>query len=191
MKFLLCLIVLFALPNSGQAQKKTVEPAPCLLTEAPVVRGFQLGQSIQDIRSVAPSQYDSLKRLRDDYGVTSFIMPAEVSPDRFRDIEKMSLTYFDDRLVSLEIRYKPRVDWQSNLHFASAIAEELKLPREGWRNRDPSYLPCQGFRVEVASSVALGAGRYPRLRLIDTHFADALAARKAEVEARKRAQFKP
>lgn len=185
MKILLCLILL---PVSAFAQTKPVVP-PCKVTidKVPLIRGLRLGQPYQHLNEALPRRYD-LDAEPDELGLRRVILSKVLlsSPEKLSGVSTVSLIYFDDSLVSLEIHYTDDIRWPSNLHFVAAIAQQLNLPREGWVERDPSYLLCQGFIVEVRSATIL-----PTLKMWDITFADEAVKRKAALEERKRARFKP
>ena len=176
-------------PVAGQTLDNKSAPPPCPLTikDSPTIRGLRLGQSYNSLREVFPPSYDFLNK-PNEYGVNQVLLTeaSVASREQLEGIDLISLTYFDNLLVDIRINYRRSVEWQSNLHFVSAIVEQLKLPRDGWQERDPSYLVCQDFGVEIS-----GARLAPELRILDRRFPYALLRRKEEVEARKRALFKP
>ena len=193
MKFLI-LALLITLPfSTAQAQKRKPAPAvePCKLTidQVPTIRGLRLGQSHEHLKRILPTRFDRFDWDKtDEYGVLRVsLMPASLAdPEKLSGINYISLIYFDDSLKSIEIRYGRDIEWQSNPHFVGAIAEQLKLPRVGWLERDPAYLICLGFVVEVAHASIM-----PTLRIVDLQFPDEIKQRKAEVEEKKRARFRP
>lgn len=163
----------------------------CDLTvdKVPLIRGLRLGQPFKHLKTILPTRFDRLEfQKADEYGLRrAHISPAILlSPDSLTGIQSMSLTYFDDSLKSIEISYTRDIKWESNLHFVATIAEQLNLPRQGWQQRDPSYLLCRGFYVEVAYAKLM-----PTLRVFDTHFTQEVEKRMSEVEEKKRARFRP
>lgn len=190
MKLLLCLVIAaYSFPLAAQTLENKSAPTPCPLTvkDSPTVRGLRLGQSYDQLREVLPPRFD-LSDEPNEYGVTRVVLTylSVASGKQLEGIDLISLTYFDNLLVDIKIDYQRSVEWQSNLHFVSAVVEQLKLPRNGWEEKDPSYLVCQDFGIEIS-----GARYAPRFRLLDRRFPYALLKRREEVEARKRAAFKP
>jgi hypothetical protein len=73
--------------------------------------------------------------------------------ERFRGITRLMLKYLDDSLASFEIHYNTEVTWESDAHFAAAIAELLRLPTTGWVNQYQPTLLCAGFLVKVRATI--------------------------------------
>lgn len=187
MKALLCLILLCA-PVFAQSKSNAAQVQPCSVTidKVPLIRGLRLGQPYKHLDEVLPRRFDHDSE--DEVGLRRVYMyPWQLdSPESLEGVDDLSLIYFDDSLVEIAIQYKRDTRWASNLHFVAAIAQQLNLPREGWKERDPSILLCDGFLVEIGS-----ANIMPRLRISDTRFAQVVLTRKKEIEEKKRARFKP
>lgn len=191
---LISLLVLILYSASANAQKRkpslpSVPPCDRTIDQVPLIRGLRLGQSHSELKRLLPTQSESSRV--DEYGVRTLVLfPLMAGPssssDMLAGIDMMMLTYFDDSLVALRIDYKLEASWPTNLHFVAAIAQQLKLPRHGWVQRDPSVLICRGFLVEVAN-----ARFRPSLRMLSPQAFEAMVERKAEVEERKRARFRP
>jgi hypothetical protein len=194
--FVKCLILCLALGLSAGAQKpkptpkKQLAPIPkCLLTatQAPEVRGLKLGQPIQDMNRSLSVRFDGLIQDRDLGFRETFLTKESINnPEALDGVSSLHLVYMDDKLVSVEIHYSRDVNWQSNLHFAAAIADSLNLPRDGWRQRDPTYLDCDGFYVKVSAASVM-----PTLEISIDNLSEEIDRRAAEFEVKKRAKFKP
>lgn len=186
---LLALLLLFCFTvTEGQSRSKPLPPATtCKLTidQAPLVRGLKLGQSIDQLQRDLPRIARWSDEDPDEYGLRRILLSPRMleDPEKLAGVTSVSLDYFDDSLVSIEITYSREVKWQSNLHFVAAIAEQLKLPREGWRQSDPSILTCDGFFIEVADA--------NKLRMMDLRFPALAVKRKAEVQEKRKSAFKP
>jgi hypothetical protein len=190
------LILILAVALCVAAQKPQTKPkrpvlpvARCLLTpsQAPEVRGLKLGQPIQDMNRSLSVRFDGLIQDRDLGFRETFLTKESINnPEALDGISSLHLVYMDDKLVSVEIHYSRDVNWQSNLHFAAAIADSLHLPRDGWRQRDPTYLDCDGFYVKVSA-----ASLMPTLEISVDNLSEEIDRRAAEFEVKKRAKFKP
>lgn len=188
MKSCLCLVLFAFLATTAYSQTK--KPPLCAVTidQVPLIRGLRLGEPYEHLQTVLPIRLQGINFKPDDLGLRSVLISPDtiIDPKSLNGVMILSLSYLDDSLSSIDITYDTTVRWQSNLHFAAAIAEQLKLPRQGWLQRDPTFLICQGFFVEVS-----GATFLPKLRIVDLRFGEELTKRKAEVEEKKRARFRP
>lgn len=186
---LLALLLLFCFTvTEGQSRSKpTATPPPCKITidQAPLVRGLKLGQSFDQLPRVLPRIARWRDEDPDEYGLRRILLSPRMleDPETLTGVTSVSLAYFDDSLVSIEITYSREIQWQNNSQFVAAIAEQLKLPREGWRQSDPSILTCDGFFIEVADA--------NKLRMMDLRFPAQVAKRKAEVQEKRKSAFKP
>ena len=193
--------VLFVPEGRALSQTKgaTTETKKCLLTveQSPVVRGIKLGQTIAEVRSLFPEAdndriasvalgFESMRS--NDLGVTEQTITSTLFGDseRLKGTENIKLRYLDGRVASFKIYYDTSVRWQSSAHFAAAIADQLHLPAEGWReNNLLMRLTCSGFYVDVA---AVGSNQLT----ISREDLDAeISRRYARREQQKRADFKP
>lgn len=183
--------IVVALQTNAYAQA----PAKCELdiSQAPEVRGLKLDQPSAKLRELFGDDGSSfsrkylLDRDPDELGKSTVLLSSILfRSERLKGISDMTLTYLDDRLASIHIYYDPEVKWQSSAHFAAAIADQLKLPAQGWVNRTAPRLECQGFFVEVYAESLL-----PRLRIERTDLTAELDRRSNENERKKRANFKP
>lgn len=189
MKRLTLLIVVFsALPLSDFAQKRgpKLAPAPCSLRieQSPEVRGLKLDQSHNDLQKLFPRKLYTFESPVDEVGVRREVLSKSnvLDETRLSGISRLSLWYLDDKLVSIQIHYDP-VPWQSNLHFTSAVVEQLHLPKLGWKNHDPSWLICDRFYVQTSSAFSLVISR--------NDLAPEIEQRIEAIKRKRRADFKP
>lgn len=181
----------------SQTNSATTETNKCPLTveQSPVVRGIKLGQTIAEVRSLFPEADDNynarlalgFESMRsDDLGVSMQMITTPFDSGRLKGTESVMLRYLDGRVASFRINYDNSVRWQSSAHFADAIADQLHLPAEGWRNDGPSVrLTCSGFYVNVI-------GVFANQLTISREDLDAeISRRRAKREQQKRADFKP
>ena len=180
---------MFCVSCIGCPKPRPASLQPCNVTidRVPLIRGLRLGQPYSRLQTAIPRTHN-YDLEPNELGVRRVLLDKHFleNTEVLAGISSVALVYFNDRLVDLNIRYTSDIKWQSNLHFVAAIAERLNLPRAGWLERDPSYLVCQGFVVEVS-----GAEYLPTLHMFDWRLADDLTERKAEIEAKERARVKP
>jgi hypothetical protein len=179
---------------------------PCALkvAEAPEVRGFKLGQTYEEIKRGFPNEdlsahgVDSQK----PNGVRQIIVAAggytsrlrraaagelpEGWSKRFEGVSRAEVQLLDDKVASVKIVYDDTAKWEDPLEFTAAIAEGLKLPRQGWRGKYPTVLDCDGFTVETEAVTS-----YSTLTIQLTDFVPEVKRREAEAERAKRKVFKP
>ena len=187
------------LPPYGKAQQRVAELKKCPLTveQSPTVRGLKLGQSPSEIRTLFAVEGNEdltrialdLDRRPDETGVREQLISSSMlglRSDKLKGTRNISIRYLDERLASFQIAYDGNVKWQSSAHFAAAIAEQLHLPTEGWQDTGVALrLTCQGFYVETTAFAS------SQLKIERTDLDAEIALRRAQLEQRKRAEFKP
>ncbi len=154
--------------------------------ESPEVRGLKLGQSYEVLKT--RDSYTRLAATPDEIGLlTTHIFKREVDDAMTRGVDLISLKYLDGKLASIQIRYSRDVRWESDAHFAAAIAEQLSLPTNGWQSlQGLPVLNCNGFFIK-AGNASLGG----RLHIERTDLESEIIKRKAALEQKKRTEFKP
>jgi hypothetical protein len=183
----------------SQTKVGTTETSKCPLTveQSPVVRGIKLGQTVAEVRSLFPEAdnnrtasaalgFESMRS--NDLGVTEQTITSTLfgNSERLKGTQYIGLRYLDGRVASFQIYYGTSVRWQSSAHFAAAIAEQLRLPTEGWRENGLLVrLTCNGFYVDVA---AVGSNQ---LAITREDLDAEISRRHAKREQQKRADFKP
>lgn len=178
------LLVIQLTARSSTLQQKA---APCTLTveTSPVVRELKLGQPYEqfqrskDYRIIGGQDADD-NNLRRVY-LVNYLGQSE----RLQGIDRITLLYLDDKLASIEIRYSPDVKWESDLHFASAIASQLGLPTTSWVNKHQPTLNCEGFFVEAGAMIG------GQLKLESSNLQAELRKRRTVLEQKRRVEFKP
>lgn len=178
----------------GRALSQT--KCPLTVEQSPVVRGIKLGQTVAEVRSLFPEADNPTASLAlgfermtaDDLGVTEQMINSTLlgNSERLKGTHSVILRYLDGRVASFKIYYDTSVRWQISAHFAAAIADQLHLPAEGWRENNVLVrLTCSGFYVDVA---AVGSNQLT----ISREDLDAeLSRRRERREQQKRADFKP
>jgi hypothetical protein len=186
------LVLILVLACAAQSQiKPSAQPCSLTVDQSPSVREFKLGETyLPRPRTSLSESTDGLLGYTSDANADIGVIREDLSnvlkeSQRFEGIREIETTYLDGKLASFEIRYDGSTRWESSRHFAAAIAEQLHLPTTGWVNSYHPRLNCDGFFVEA--SVPL----YPILKIERTDLQSKIAARRAGVEQKKRADFKP
>lgn len=136
----LCLIVI------AQAACSSTKPCTIELEQAPELRGFRLGMSLEDIRKRFPgfpgasskiglstveiscaSENVMLNRSSgDDYNEISFTS-GWGCPEVNKDVKQVELKLLDWRLIEITVYYSNNIKWKSVDEFARKTGEALKL----------------------------------------------------------------
>jgi hypothetical protein len=192
-------LLLFVLTAQSLAQ------STCSLTleQAPEVRGFKLGQEYEVVKKQIP-EFEKAARVatpaeeKDELGarswnLTGHLIMAGVDRTKYADwlkrmegVAALKLTFLDDKLAAVAIAYDSSTVWNDPLEFTAAVAKTLKLPRQGWRGKSPTFLDCTGFTVETDTD-------YPGPQLVIKYrnLEGELVTRKYENQRKKREAFKP
>lgn len=178
-------------PSRTTKQPSKVALGECMLTadQLPEVRGFRLGQRFAVLSEQFPNDYfPRFRERKDEVGLQeTTVSPILVgSPESLKGVRTIELNYLDGMLVSIKVDYDSEVRWQSNLDFTAAIAEQLRLPLQGWQGRDPSRLVCNAFITETSDATFA-----PSLRIEKTNLQLEILRRRKELDRKKRIEFKP
>jgi hypothetical protein len=193
-------------PNdvSDLAATRPMLPCPLRLSEAPELRGFRLGMSIDDVRKrlVGVMAYFTNVERPTDLGFMKVSFRPVVKAGRrnsgLEDIVNVSIEFLDGRLTAVEMGYDSSIKWRGVDEFAARVSESLKLPTV-WRRGDSndsgssvysgsSYqrnLYCDGFTLNAEVLVR------PKLRVFNQSTSLTIERRKAAKEERQRQAFKP
>lgn len=180
------LLVILACTLTAFAQKQPIKPCSLTLEQSPVVRGLKLGQEYGALSDILPRGRYGRTEKPDEIGEISPLFTAASVSDRnlLKGISLLRLSYIDNRLEAISIYYDSSVEWESDLHFTSAIAEQLHLPTKGWIPSEIGLrLVCDGFFVETRDTQWLVMER--------SGYREEMAKRRATLEQKKRAEFKP
>jgi hypothetical protein len=158
--------------------------------KVPVIRGLKLGMAPADVKALFPESYAG-SRSKDEVGFQRVHVNALMGQSLGGDAERTALKgldslwfeFLDDRLVSFEIDYDSSVSWANTSEFAATIARQFELPVTGWSN---ATLTCQGFAVGV-----LASGPISTLTVYEPGYKETIARRRADLERKKRDDFKP
>ncbi|MDQ3253629.1 MAG: hypothetical protein M3R15_06940 [Acidobacteriota bacterium] len=160
--------------------------------QAPVVRGFRLGMTTEEVREKVAGAGGLDKA--DELGMTeTTIYPFQLkSKDDAQGLQYVRLSFLDRRLTDIELRYDGSTDWDGVDQFAAKVSESLQLPkmgrgRFGVLNRRVRTLECGGFRVQ-AMLIEDDRGA---LTLTEGGVKEIIEKRKAEAKEKQRQTFKP
>jgi hypothetical protein len=181
-----------AVPAQSQSHKGLAQKCELTLDQSPVIRGLKLGQSHAYRTANLRFQYDGLilsdvDRRQKETGIVEERISPEIleSSVTMRGIQSVSLTYLDDKLISIVVLYDDSATWKNNIQFTDSVARSLDLPTKGWIGAGPSVLLCNGFSVTTGSHHRAG------LMVTRSNAAEDVKARIEQVEEAKRRAFKP
>jgi hypothetical protein len=177
-KFALILYLLAACssPSLGQDTKCALKLSE--LPDAPELRGFRVGMSIEQVRTRMPKLQ---LRPADEFGFTSLNIFPDYEPGlnkaSYEGVRTISLDFLDGRVYSLWIGYDKTFKWQTVDEFVTGFTSALKLSnswRTKFRNR---LLDCADFSVTVAP-----VAESPSVKLVDERARELLDKRKTAKE---------
>jgi hypothetical protein len=201
-------IPLAARSASEQSAVAPSMPA-CMLTieQAPSVRGFRLGMSVDEVRG----RFRSLKvqppatvNYNSDYGyLEASIHVADILTiypqykEDFKGIQSVTMRFLDGRMTYLAVMYDDSTQWNDVDALLPSLTASLGLPApEAWqvekiklRNREEQglgkQLDCRGFKVVVWALSRV------QVFFHDTTAPDILSRRMREKAEQQRREFKP
>jgi hypothetical protein len=194
------IILSFCYPIHSQTKLK----APCEIDKPPVLRGFYIGQSVDEINALIPNFQAAFDKKRDlenrpEFFSTrteaGFILVAdtdvfyprpglrEVPNDDYKDVE-FFWHFLDGKLFFISAQYT-QFEPPNLKTFVQQVAEKTNLPHLGWvfKDKDHAILRCARFDVEVWTgryAARPDFGDYPSVMITDR-------ITKAELEKREKA----
>jgi hypothetical protein len=185
-------------------------PSNCTLTrpQAPVIRDLKLDMTSEQLLALVPESFQGqdFKRMIEkaqgypNYGYASLYFQPMYSPpavkDRFAGIENVSVTLFDGRVTEIRVNYlgsPSGPNWLSVDDFIAKLSQGFALPSaRDWLQKTPStkILKCSGMEIE-ASIGASGVSGQGSISLRGNTYREAVKARVAADEERRRSEFKP
>ena len=196
-------------PAYVRPEIRTTQPAPpprCQLTleQAPVIRGFRLGMSVDEILALMPESAEKLNiraklekaPLPPSYGVTGFtlsrnqLLLTPANQERFAGVDHINFVVLDNRITGFNVYYLrisqiEQPNWSPET-WANKIAQAFSLPDLSlWKSEGSSLrLDCSGFTVRTENSMQ---GIY----LGDNASQKTIDQRMAAEQERLRREFKP
>lgn len=184
---LLTIVIVCALPAYTQAQKSA-----CTMKadQSPEVRGFKLGQTVEQIRAKFPKNF-WLDLGDDPEGPTIVLLEAKdfSGDEAYQGLEGVTLRFLDKKVASLTVKYSRGTKWDSQEEFNNVVTQNLKLPTTGWKGRYSLTLTCEDFTVETSAGLSGIAGASIQIKLRDLE--QEMERRKLQKEADRRKVFKP
>ena len=171
--FALCLTA----AASSQAQPCTLKSDQ--LPDAPELRGFRLGMTLEQVRARVPQiQFGRPNEI----GVTKTsinpLYDQRFDKVRFADVRTISFDFLDGELTTFWIGYESTFKPQAIDEFVAGISRSLNLAATWSAKRGGQQLRCDGFTLFVS----LIAGS-PSIRLSDDAAEETIAARREEAAA--------
>ena len=151
----LVLLVVVASAVVASAQK-----APCALKQAPQFRGFSLGMTTLDVRTMLENTtlFD-LNAPRNGPGSQAVrLTAAELKEDIAEGIDEINLAFVDGKLALIKVTFNNVVVWESAQDYLTKMSETLGLPKPipqnttGNRGNEKYRFECAGFAVALAYS---------------------------------------
>jgi len=103
------------------------------LGESPVVRGLRLGMDKAEVKKEYPKMTFTL----DPVTSSGVALSHQISNPRYQsDIDRITVTFRNDKVFSILFIYDGIIDWDSTKEFADKVSESLKLPKATMRRRD-------------------------------------------------------
>lgn len=190
MKVILAFLSLAAFGCVASAQSDAATQPKCTLTvaQAPAIRGFKLGMTVEQIKARFPN---ADVRRSDDFGSVYVDVDASSVPDvekvNFDNVAYIRLGFLDERLVGISIRYQQSAYWQTVRQFVPIISAKYNLNGD-WQSRDSSNsrLTCNGFEVDVHASNTSAS-----FSIADSSIDETIRQRRTAKEEAARRAFKP
>jgi len=188
------LVLLFA--ATQHAQESTCK---LKLADAPVLRGFRLGMTVDDLKKRYPKFHPATAD-PDGYVHQGFFIGAdelsEMSAADRDGLGGLVFSFFDDKLMEFELDYNGFTAFGSIGAFVDAISTKLKFPGgAAWQEVDPKTrrLACDGFTATIKFEKKQSKYETETQALIitDDHSAKLLKERKANGPEQRRKIFKP
>jgi len=195
MKHILLIALLFGVAPVTSAQTANTGAGECKLTlsRVPAIRGIRLGMTLDQVVALFPGAEDDkelrAKLYQTHFGLqSSFISPSKYgSKENFAGVTLVYLGFLDGQLDLFTIHYDGP-EWNSDVQFASVVAEALKLPGvEFWKPVTGGLgITCDGFEVTLSR-----AGPMIGMRNLQVDIDKIVRGREEERKERARRAFKP
>jgi hypothetical protein len=189
---LVFLLALFGFPSSVLAQ---VRPCNLSAVDAPALRGFQLGMTVEEAKGI----YNLIDASPDETGYFEVhAIPLLLPEHTAEGISGLALGFLDGRIVSIIVVYDSKTLWPSTEQLALAISKTLNLPTSWEKKTNPAnpsqqvglQLRCNGITVGVTPA-DVSPSKTPVLLLFKNDTKAIRDARRAKAEELRRRTFKP
>ena len=174
----LLLIIFSAASSFAQGQEARCSLKLAQLTQAPELRGFYPGMTMDQVKARVPQVVFGRT---DRFGLSKTTINPDFHPQidkaSFEGVRSISLDFLDGRLVGLWIGYDRSFKWKTLDEFTNGFGQALHLP-DLWQNRQRGrQMTCDDFQV-----MAMMVGGSPSLRLTDVLAQQTLAQRIEEAQ---------
>jgi hypothetical protein len=207
MKYVFAVTILITATGFVYSQQTAVPSTQCSLklAQSPAIRGIKLGMTLDEVLALFPgSRYDEYIKNEianvgfysgvetlPRFGVVHFgVTPAQYSTkQKFADIESLSFTFLDDRLVVYGVQYS-RPPWPKLDEFIDKVAGAFHLPAaDKWTSENSlrKNLECDSFRLQAFTR----DGRAGLILRTDDDPVVTQRERRAASEAEARREFRP
>ena len=174
-------ITFFDIPVPAEAEMPASLPSSNTITCGPVsikrpeLRGLRLGMSIEEVKAIKPS-------LRTVGGANEVGEHRASIYSAERGVSRIGLEFLDGRLTYIEVAYDNTVKWKDEQQFLSRVAENFGLPTP-WHG----LIECQGLNLDADYNYGIS----PEIHLYDPSARHTVRRRRADIEEKKRREFKP
>jgi hypothetical protein len=173
--------ILFALCFAAAAHAQQPQSQACTLTveQAPELRGFRLGMTLDQVRARIPNV--QVRQL--EFGLSD-ANASNLDAAAYKGVISIYFGFLDDHLVRLQVFYES-VPWKTADQFASRVSESLRLP-DAWKTSQgwSKELKCVGFDVVAEASPTV-------ITLVVPGYNEILKQRRAQHEEQLRQSFRP
>lgn len=163
--------------SQSNRSNQPVEPDKCQLKNAPVLKGFFIGQTVDEIDQRIPGFKDAYQKEKElsrsiDKKANFVLMTSgtliQTNGDgETKDIKDFSLIwhFLDDKIMAVVVKYLKN-DSTDLKSFLSKMSNEYNLPSDGWKidKEEAADLNCTNFRINVS----INPQNSPSIMLIDS-----------------------
>ncbi len=156
--------------DSNSQTNKSTESGQCQLTKAPVLKGFFLGQTVDEVDKRIQGFKDSYEKEKQtsapaDKTANFVLMNSGALFGEGNNIKDFSLIwhFLDDKVMTLSVTYS-NVNSPDIKSFVAKMSEELDLPENAWKyeNQQNAELNCSSFQIIISTDPQ------PNITIIDT-----------------------
>ena len=190
----IALIILSSLSSliSAQALAK-IEPCRVTTDSLPKIRGLYLGMPFRETRALISNLYT---RPPEKYGIRLGLVNSIPLP-QFSDVESLTLTFLDDLIYKIHIRYKLGTTSLKSLEdYTAELSDSLRIPERGWsytpggENGGVAESTCYGFTI---TAIFVESPKIASLKIESVDLLPTILLRQYEEEKQKKKskRFKP
>ena len=199
---LMAIIAFSVCASLSSAQTKMAQP--CQSKEPPALRGFFLGQTVDEIDLIIPNfreafvKSEPINPIDKQVGATFvdsiplfYKQPGvrQVPSKEFEDAD-FFWHFFEGRLYFLVVKYT-EFEPPNLQYFIKQVSEKTNLPLNGWVLQDKYHasMKCIGFKIELWTGRDIGRPEYqdyPTIYLTDVVAEAEIKRRRDAIEQRKK-----